>query len=109
FFTSPFGNSSIASATRSPFAMPWDLDYNAHCRADASRSARTTRIPERRKSMSFHYVKQARLAAAAALGFGLVVSAAAQEVGGAATTTSMPMSKNLIPVTQAMLDGAAKD
>jgi alcohol dehydrogenase (cytochrome c) len=44
--------------------------------------------------------------AAAALCF---AAAQAQEVKGAATTTAAPMSSSLVPVTQAMLDAAAKD
>jgi PQQ-dependent dehydrogenase (methanol/ethanol family) len=44
--------------------------------------------------------------AASALALGFAVSAPAQEVGGSATTTSSPMSSTLVPVTQAMLDGA---
>jgi alcohol dehydrogenase (cytochrome c) len=47
--------------------------------------------------------------AAVALAFGLAASATAQEVGGSSTMMSMPMSSKLAPVTQAMLDGAAKD
>ncbi|HTP47955.1 MAG TPA: PQQ-binding-like beta-propeller repeat protein [Casimicrobiaceae bacterium] len=47
--------------------------------------------------------------AAIALALALSASVAAQEVGMSSTTTSMPMSSNLVPVTQAMLDGAAKD
>jgi len=49
------------------------------------------------------------VAAASALALSFATFAAAQEVGGSATTTSSPMSSSLVPVTQAMLDGAAKD
>jgi glucose dehydrogenase len=55
-------------------------------------------------AQSFRFVS---VAAALALGFG--VSAAAQEMAPGATTTGMPMSSSLAPVTQAMLDGAPKD
>src|SRR5438046_2602275 len=48
-------------------------------------------------------------AAAIALAFGYVASTAAQEVSGSATTTASPMSANLVPVTQPMLDAAGGD
>jgi len=48
-------------------------------------------------------------AAASVLAIGCVVSATAQEVAGSATVTARPMSSKLVPVTQVMLDGAAKD
>src|SRR5437870_9942585 len=46
---------------------------------------------------------------ASVLAIGCVVSATAQEVAGSATVTARPMSSKLVPVTQVMLDGAAKD
>src|SRR5262245_5911247 len=49
------------------------------------------------------------VAAASALALGFAASAAGQEVGMSATTTASPMSSSLAPVSQAMLDGAAKD
>ena len=48
----------------------------------------------------------AAIASTFALWSGIVVS---QEVGAGATTTARPMSANLTPITQAMLDNAAKD
>jgi PQQ-dependent dehydrogenase (methanol/ethanol family) len=45
---------------------------------------------------------------AAAAGFALSVGAVAQETG-AGTTEAKPMSKNLVPVTQQMLDSAGSD
>ncbi|HXX83964.1 MAG TPA: PQQ-binding-like beta-propeller repeat protein [Casimicrobiaceae bacterium] len=48
------------------------------------------------------------LAVAFALGVGFAASVTAQETG-TATTTAAPMSSDLIPVSQAMLDGAAAD
>src|SRR5262245_5834531 len=39
----------------------------------------------------------------------IALTAQAQEVKGGATTTGAKMSASLSPVTQAMLDGAAKD
>ena len=44
-----------------------------------------------------------------AAGFALSLGANAQETGTADTTVAKPMSKNLAPVTQAMLDNAASD
>jgi alcohol dehydrogenase (cytochrome c) len=57
--------------------------------------------------MTVHCLRLA--SAAAVLAFGFAASATAQEVGGSSTMVSMPMSPSLVPVTQAMLDGAAKD
>jgi len=57
--------------------------------------------------MSSRFVRLAAAAAASTISLGFAASA--QEVTGAATTTSSPMSSNLVPVTQGMLDGAAKD
>ncbi len=48
-------------------------------------------------------------AGALALACAFVVTANAQEISGGATTTGSPMSPALVPVTQAMLDGAAAD
>jgi PQQ-dependent dehydrogenase (methanol/ethanol family) len=59
--------------------------------------------------MASHFRKTIGVAVAAALGIGIAASASAEEVSGAATTMSSPMSSNLIPVSQAMLDGAASD
>ena len=59
--------------------------------------------------MASHIRNTIAVAVAAALGIGFAASVTAQEVSGAATTTSAPMSSNLIPVSQAMLDGAASD
>jgi alcohol dehydrogenase (cytochrome c) len=59
--------------------------------------------------MTAHCLRLVSVAAASAFALGFAVSAPAQEVGGSATTTSSPMSSSLVPVTQAMLDGAAKD
>src|SRR5262249_7349941 len=59
--------------------------------------------------MTAHSLRLASVAAASALAVGLAASAAAQEVGMSATKTTSKMSGNLAPVTQAMLDGAAKD
>ena len=56
--------------------------------------------------MTAHCLRLSSVAAASALALGFAVSAPAQEVGGSATTTSSPMSSSLVPVTQAMLDGA---
>src|SRR6516165_5068842 len=59
--------------------------------------------------MSSH-IRSALAAAASALSVAFAVSVAgAQEVAGSATTTAAPMSSNLIPVSQVMLDGAAAD
>src|SRR5207253_1914324 len=58
--------------------------------------------------MSVHSTLFAGGAAVASLAFGLL-SAAAQEMSGAATTTSSPMSPNLANISQAMLDGAGSD
>ena len=46
---------------------------------------------------------------ASALAAGWMFGAAAQEVTGGATTTAKPMSKNLVPITQPMLNSAASD
>ena len=59
--------------------------------------------------MTAHCLRLASVAAASALVIGFAASPAAQEVGGSATTMGMPMSGSLAPVTQAMLNGAAKD
>ena len=48
-------------------------------------------------------------AAIVAAGFALSLGAIAQETGTADTTVAKPMSKNLAPVTQAMLDNAGSD
>src|SRR5262252_5434549 len=69
----------------------------------------TTIILRGGKSMTAHCLRLVSVAAASALALGFATSAAAQEVGGSSTTTASPMSSNLVPVTQAMLDGAAKD
>jgi len=45
---------------------------------------------------------------AAAAGIALSVGAIAQETG-TGTTTAKPMSKNLVPITQQMLDSAGSD
>src|SRR5215813_11300469 len=59
--------------------------------------------------MTAHCLRLASVAAASALVIGFAASAPAQEVGGAATTMGMPMPGTLAPVSQAMLNGAAKD
>src|SRR5215468_9271970 len=59
--------------------------------------------------MTAHCLRLASVAAASALVIGFAASAPAQAVGGAATTMGMPMSGSLAPVSQAMLNGAAKD
>ena len=56
-----------------------------------------------------HIRKALRVVAACSLAAWFAGSVAAQEVAGSATTTSMPMSASLVPVTQAMLDNAAAD
>src|SRR5512146_2840418 len=57
-----------------------------------------------------HMIERSRLTGiiAAAAGFALSVGAVAQETG-AGTTEAKPMSKNLVPVTQQMLDSAGSD
>jgi alcohol dehydrogenase (cytochrome c) len=59
--------------------------------------------------MSTHAQRLAGAAAAVALAFGYAASAAAQEISGSATTTGSPMSANLVPITQPMLDAAGGD
>ncbi len=59
--------------------------------------------------MSTRSQRLASGAAAIALAFGYIASTAAQEVSGSATTTASPMSANLVPVTQSMLDAAGGD
>ncbi len=59
--------------------------------------------------MSTRTQRLAGTAVALALACGYSVSGTAQEISGSATTTGSPMSSSLIPVTQAMLDGAGKD
>ena len=56
-----------------------------------------------------HRIRLAGLIAASALAAGWVCGVAAQEVSGGATTTAKPMSKNLVPITQPMLNAAAGD
>jgi PQQ-dependent dehydrogenase (methanol/ethanol family) len=51
----------------------------------------------------------AGIVAAAAAGLVMSGHAQAQETGAGATTTAKPMSRNLVSITQAMLDGAASD
>ena len=46
---------------------------------------------------------------AAAAGLALSTAISAQETGTADTTVAKPMSNNLVPVTQAMLDNAGTD
>ena len=58
--------------------------------------------------MASHYSMYWRLLAALALACGLTAPVAAQEVAGAATTTTRAMPA-LTSVTQSMLDGAAND
>ena len=59
--------------------------------------------------MAAHIRKALVVATACTLGVGVAAPAAAQEVAGSATVMASPMSSNLIPVSQAMLDGAAAD
>ena len=56
-----------------------------------------------------HRIRLAGLIVASALAAGWVYGVAAQEVSGGATTTAKPMSKNLVPITQPMLNAAASD
>ena len=56
-----------------------------------------------------HRIRLAGLIAASALAAGWVHGVAAQEVSGGATTSAKPMSKNLVPITQPMLNAAASD
>nr|MBA3506015.1 PQQ-binding-like beta-propeller repeat protein [Betaproteobacteria bacterium] len=56
-----------------------------------------------------HRIRRAGLIIASALAAGWMFGAAAQEVSGGATTTAKPMSKNLVPITQPMLNAAAAD
>ena len=49
------------------------------------------------------------IVAAIAFSAGAIGTAAAQEMAASSTTTAKPMSANLVPVTQAMLDAAAGD
>ncbi len=51
----------------------------------------------------------AGIVAAAAAGLALSAGVNAQETGAGSTTTGKPMSRNLVSITQAMLDGAASD
>ena len=50
-----------------------------------------------------------QLAAAAAIACAFAGAALAQEISGGSTTVASPMSSNLVPVTQGMLDTAATD
>jgi alcohol dehydrogenase (cytochrome c) len=59
--------------------------------------------------MSTRTPRLAGAAAAIALAFGSIVATPAQDMSGSFTTTAAPMSSALAPVSQAMLDGAAKD
>jgi PQQ-dependent dehydrogenase (methanol/ethanol family) len=59
--------------------------------------------------MTAHCLRLASAAFASAFAVVIAASAIAQDAGGSATTTTSPMSSSLVPVTQAMLDGAAKD
>jgi alcohol dehydrogenase (cytochrome c) len=59
--------------------------------------------------MSTRTPRLAGAAAAIALAFGSIVATPAQDMSGSSTTTAAPMSSALAPVSQAMLDGAAKD
>ena len=56
-----------------------------------------------------HRIRLAGLIIASAFATGWMYGAAAQEVAGGATTTAKPMSKNLVPITQPMLNAAAGD
>ncbi len=58
--------------------------------------------------MSSRFVSLAAAACASALALGPGF-AASQEMAAGATTVARPMSPNLAPISQAMLDGAAKD
>ena len=51
----------------------------------------------------------AGIVAAAAAGLAMSAGVQAQETGAGATTTAKPMSRNLVSITQQMLDGAASD
>jgi alcohol dehydrogenase (cytochrome c) len=59
--------------------------------------------------MSTHALRLAATAASIALALGYAAATAAQEISGSATTTASPMSSNLVPVTQSMLDAAGGD
>ena len=59
--------------------------------------------------MSTRTQRLAGTVAALALACGYAVSGSAQEVSGSGTTTGSPMSSNLVPVTQSMLDAAGGD
>ena len=54
-------------------------------------------------------IRLAGVIIASALATGWMFGAGAQEVSGGATTTAKPMSKNLVSITQPMLNAAAKD
>ena len=54
-------------------------------------------------------IRLAGVIVASALAAGWMFGAAAQEVTGGATTTAKPMSKNLVPITQPMLNAAGGD
>jgi len=54
-------------------------------------------------------MRVAQLAAAAAIACAFAGAALAQEISGGSTTVASPMSSNLVPVTQGMLDTAATD
>ena len=54
-------------------------------------------------------IRLAGVIIASALAAGWMFGAGAQEVSGGATTTAKPMSKNLVSITQPMLNAAAKD
>jgi len=60
-------------------------------------------------TMSNHALRLVATAASIALALGYVAATAAQEVSGSGTTTGSPMSANLVPVTQSMLDAAGSD
>jgi hypothetical protein len=60
------------------------------------------------KMMASHYTITWRSIVALALACGFSAPLAAQEVSGAATTTTRPMPA-LTSVTQSMLDGSAND
>ncbi|HEY7944496.1 MAG TPA: PQQ-binding-like beta-propeller repeat protein, partial [Casimicrobiaceae bacterium] len=58
--------------------------------------------------MACNFRRPLRIVAGLVLAYGFTTSAAAQEVGGSATTTTRPMPA-LTSVTQGMLDGAGTD
>jgi len=53
--------------------------------------------------------RSASIAVAGTLAIAITGSAAAQEITGGATTTAKPMSGNLVPITQPMLNAAGSD